>query len=145
MYSQKTSRFAGSYAGDSGGGILPFGSVLNPCLDMTTSEIWLLWQHSAHKHCAGGLACHWIFLGKLSSRKSSALTKLADESWQNHSKGFVALLEQAEEFRGIRSDLWLVKFSITLSELQLQTIGLTPLIAQLCQLNRSWRLLACLL
>lgn len=145
MYGQKTSRFAGSCAGDSGRGILPFESVLNPCLGMTASEIQLLWQHSAHEHCAGGLACRWIFLGTLPSRKSSGLTNLADESWQNHSKGFVPLLEQAEEFRGIRSDPWLVKITITLAKLQLQTIGLTPLIAQLCRLNgrRAEDLLTC--
>lgn len=97
---------------------------------MTTSEIRLLRQHRAHEHCAGGLACCWIFLGKLSSRKSSALTKVANESWQSHSKGFVALLEQADKFRGIRSDPLLVKLSVTLAGLQLQTS-----MAQLCRVN----------
>lgn len=89
---------------------------------MTTSEIC--------QPCAAGLAAACIFLGKLPSRKSSALTKVADESWQNHSKGFVALLEQAEELRRIRSDGLLVKLSVALAALQLQTS-----MAQLCPVN----------
>jgi len=51
MHSQETSGLAGSYVGDSGGGILPFESILNPCLGMTTSETWLLGQHYAHELC----------------------------------------------------------------------------------------------
>lgn len=102
--------------------------MLNPRLLMTTSEMRLLRQHRARERCAGGLASCWIFLGKLPSRKSSALTKVADESWQNHSKGFVAVLEQAEEFRRIRSDPLLVKLSVALAGLQLQTS-----MAQVCE------------